>query len=172
MLNYPGLSILNIYLEWTYGIRSANDIKTLFEQDPAALQILSKAQADYQPTHLWEKLTIDALLLVWPLLFGFLLWVSFKQLSLGVSFGTSVYLYAALVLTYELIYILSASVVIMAAAEILANFAHLIIFELWILGTIPKVLGLSILRCALIGNGSYILLGIMSYTISQMIYFG
>ena len=166
---YPGLSVLNVYLEWTYGLRSASDIKQYFDSDPNQSATIAELIDEWQQTRFLEKLLIDSLLLVFPLAFGLMLWCGVPKLPLRIAVGASFYLFAALVLTSEFVYIVASSFVILAAAEILAIAAWFLVFEMWVTVVLPEHLDLPDLRCSLVGNGAMLLLAIVSVLIERFL---
>ena len=168
-LIYPGLSVLNLYLEWTYGIRTVKDLPP-FEPNSAEERALDDILKNWQPTRLRDKLLTDATLMIWPLLFALVFWAGKRQISLRIAVGASFYLFSALILIYEFVYIVAATVVILAVAELLAWMAWLLVLEIWLLGILPELLSLSLKRCALAGHVGILLVQIINLLASHWIF--
>jgi len=166
---YPGLSVLNLYLEWTYDVRAASDLREHYAADSAEREAFTKILDKWRETRFIEKLKLDGILMIWPLVFALILWAGVRQLPLGVAVGASFYLFGALVLTYQFVYIVGSTVVVLMGAEFLAFIALFWVFEMWVLVVLPEELRLPDLRCCLVGNAAMLLVVVVDFAIERLV---
>lgn len=167
---YPGLSVLNLYLEWTSGVRAASDLDPHYAADTAERASFTRIRDRWQQERLVDRLTVEAVTLAWPLAFALLLWIGVRGLRWRVALGASLYLFAALLLSYEFVYVVASTVVTLGAAELLAWLGWLVVLELWVFAVLPSELHLSEGRCALVGNASMLVLQAAGMAIERLVF--
>ena len=140
-----------------------------YDPDSPEGRAFRDVQSEWGNQRFVDELILDAALMVWPLVFGALLWLGVRRLPLRVAFGASFYLFAALVLSYELVHIVASTVVVLVVAELLAFVAWLIVFEAWVFGVLPEYLELPESRTALVGNGAMLLIQIVSLALERLV---
>lgn len=157
---WPGGSNLGFFLEWHTGIRYADElVEVIDENDASLIRDYYKTNEYWNTNNVIESVLIDIANIIGILVFALILtFVSKKAISIKISFIFSCYLFSFVSLANALFFLsLSATGLVLLVVYPLSLLAGIALFQYWLIFVLPKLLGSHKWKSFLIGNGTMLI---------------
>ena len=137
----PGISWLDIYLEWVFDIRTGREFKDAFAKELSLEEdgLLANALLARESTSFSDRILRDGITVAYVFCFAFVLWIPCrKAMSLKTACRTSFAIWATIWGISTLAYIASTFAVMIWASLIVSVIMQFLILQVWLIGGIPE----------------------------------